>query len=269
MEPYINEEADEPLGDEASPEHSLLIPADHKFERSVVEYLFTGKLTLFPLTILFLGVGAGVLLLQGNKPYLDGYFDSKYMWYGVTGLVLAFLAVGFFLALALCIVLKISFTLNSQYLVIKKHGVFRSSQLEFKLEKTSLHYFRTHFSNDQAWLQLVVKEDNQFYQIFSWKGKGNQKDRFLQLFVTLQRELIKWQVLAYPMLFHNEQEPETGTEIVSRKEVNLINPFTQRLKNIVNSEKMMKAKTTCIEDIPVINYDKFFGHFFSKKIVHK
>ena len=50
-----------------------------------MEYLFTGKLTLFPLTILFLGVGAGVLLLQGNKPYLHGYFESNEVYYGITG----------------------------------------------------------------------------------------------------------------------------------------------------------------------------------------
>jgi len=97
------------------------------------------------------------------------------------------LAIGFFLALMLCIVLKISFSLNAEVLVIKKHGVFRyfshsfslniltklrrSTTLEFAINRTSLHYYRTHFSDEQAWLQLIIKEGPRFYQIFSWKGK--------------------------------------------------------------------------------------------------
>src|SRR5262249_14072144 len=47
----------------------------------------------------------------------------------------------------------------------------RSAKLEFNIEQSSLHYFRTHFSEEQAWLQLVVKEGTQFHQIFSWKGR--------------------------------------------------------------------------------------------------
>jgi len=103
------------------------------------------------------------------------------------GMLLAMLAIGFFLALMLCIVLKISFSLNAEVLVIKKHGVFRyfshylfdiltsklrrSTTLEFAINRTSLHYYRTHFSDEQAWLQLIIKEGPRFYQIFSWKGK--------------------------------------------------------------------------------------------------
>lgn len=135
-----------------------------------------------------------MLLRYGDKPYLHGYFQSAEMYYGIaglpppppplcqgllvnsakrmeTGLALAILAAGFFFALMLCIVLKISFTFSAESLLIKKHGVFRTAKLEFAIERTSLHYFRTHFSEDEAWLQLVVKEGAQFYQIFSWKGK--------------------------------------------------------------------------------------------------
>ncbi len=54
-------------------------------EASSIEYLFTGKLTLFPLAILFLGLGAGVLLRYGDKPYLHGYFQSAEMYYGIAG----------------------------------------------------------------------------------------------------------------------------------------------------------------------------------------
>lgn len=78
----------------------------------------------------------------------------------------------------------------------------RSSNLEFNCRTSSLHYFRTHFSGEKCWLSLVVREDDKFYQIFSWKGKfvprvilltllghGNQEKRFLRLFKALKSEL--------------------------------------------------------------------------------
>jgi hypothetical protein len=61
--------------------------------------------------------------------------------------------------------------------------------LEFDPSQTSLHYFQTHFSDDRAWLQLVVRENNSYYTIFSWKGSGQQRNRFLRLFKTLKSEL--------------------------------------------------------------------------------
>jgi hypothetical protein len=243
-------------------------------ETSTIEYLFTGKLTLFPLAILFLGIGAGVLLRYGDKPYLHGYFQSVEMYYGIAGLGLAILAFGFFFALMLCIVLKISFTMSPEVFTIKKHGVFRSAKLEFDMAQISLHYFRTHFSDEEAWLQLVVKEGTHFYQIFSWKGKGSQKDRFLKLFVSLQRELIKWQNRANRYRLMPKKE-YTSTEIVSKKEVNLISPFRHRLQVLADTQKMNKffhtrtGRAVCIEDIPVINYDKFFSHFSGKKSCYR
>jgi hypothetical protein len=59
--------------------------AQDEREAATIEYLFTGKLTLFPLAILFLGIGAGVLLRYGDKPYLGGYFQSVEMYYGIAG----------------------------------------------------------------------------------------------------------------------------------------------------------------------------------------
>lgn len=38
-------------------------------------------------------------------------------------------------------------------------------------------------------MQLIVKEDGQYYQIFSWKGAGKQRERFLELFRTLKYEV--------------------------------------------------------------------------------
>jgi len=235
---------------------------------ATVEYLFTGKMTLFPLTVVCLGLASGVLLLQGNKPYLHGYFGSNEMYFGLAGVILAIFAVALFVALMLVIVLKISFTFTTDLLVIKKHGVFRSSKLEFVLGRTTLHYFRTHFSESQAWLQLVVKEDNLYHQIFSWKGEGNQKDRFFKLFATLQKDLAKWQSYA-PI---QPKEDFTYTEIVTQKELNLISPFTQRLQVLSSTQKtntfFQSQAALCIEGIPVVNYDKFFSHFRSNRTVN-
>lgn len=245
-------------------------------EASTIEYLFTGKLTLFPLAILFLGVGAGVLLRYGDKPYFHGYFQSVEMYYGIAGLALAALALGFFFALMLCIVLKISFTMSAEVFTIKKHGVFRSAKLEFNIEQSSLHYFRTHFSEEQAWLQLVVKEGSQFHQIFSWKGKGSQKDRFMKLFVSLQRELIKWQNKSSRFRLLAPRKEFTSTEIVSKKEVNLISPFRHRLQLLAGDifddpagPQTSRTTALCIEDIPVNNYDNFFAHFSGKKTCYR
>lgn len=240
-------------------------------EAATIEYLFTGKLTLFPLAILFLGIGAGVLLRYGDKPYLGGYFQSVEMYYGIAGLTLAILALGFFFALMLCIVLKISFTFSPETLLIKKHGVFRSAKLEFVIERTSLHYFRTHFSEEEAWLQLVVKEGNQFYQIFSWKGKGSQKDRFLKLFISLQRELVKWQQRSARYRVLGRPREVASTEIVSKKEVNVISPFTHRLSLLFAGvgDSTRPGAPLCIEDIAPISYDRFFRHFSHTKAVHR
>jgi len=152
--------------------------------------------------------------------------------------------------------------------------VFRSTTLEFAINRTSLHYFRTHFSDEQAWLQLVIKEGPRFYQIFSWKGKGNQKDRFLKLFVTLQNELSKWQSRSrqYYVLARQLQETSnTTSEIVSKKEINLLSPFTNRIQqlgrldNRIGTGANRKTTSLCIEDIPVIDLDRFFKHFGGNK----
>jgi hypothetical protein len=220
----------------------------------------------------------------------------------------------------LCIVLKISFTFSPDTLLIKKHGVFRSAKLEFVIERTSLHYFRTHFSEEEAWLQLVVKEGNQFYQIFSWKGKvglthfvvvvfvvvnddleggepcaafrgapvatalthvvvvvgrgeqGSQKDRFLKLFISLQRELIKWQQRSVRYRVLGRPREVASTEIVSKKEVNVISPFTHRLSLLLNGvgdSSTRPGAPLCIEDIAPISYDRFFRHFSHTKAVHR
>jgi hypothetical protein len=71
-------------------------------EAGTIEYLFTGKLTLFPLAILFLGIGAGVLLRYGDKPYLGGYFQSVEMYYGIAGTMRAVYSPSLSLSLCMC-----------------------------------------------------------------------------------------------------------------------------------------------------------------------
>ena len=129
------------------------------------------------------------MLFYGNKGYSTGYFQSTELYYGVAGLVASLVAITLFSFLVTWMVLRISFIVTPTSFKILKSGILRSSTLEFELGKTTLHYFRTHFNEDRSWLQLVVKEDGQYYQVFSWKGSGKQKDRFLELFKTLRHEL--------------------------------------------------------------------------------
>ncbi len=70
-----------------------------------------------------------------------------------------------------------------------------------------------------------------------------------------------------------------STEIVSKKEIELISPFTFRLHMLAQTQRTNKffhhssssssssgaATPLCIEDIPVINYDRFFRHFTGKR----
>jgi len=137
--------------------------------------------------------------------------------------------------------------------------------MEFEIDSITFHYFRTHFSEDRCWLQLVVKEGNQFYKIFSWKGKGNQKERFLKLFNALTRQIEKWRTALIPSTLL------MNTKIVSKEEFTLIGPFTARLKALNDKQKgssnfsgplqQMANKPICIEDISIINYDHYFEHF--------
>lgn len=148
---------------------------------------------------------------------------------------------------------------------------FRSSHLEFNCRTSSLHYFRTHFSGEKCWLSLVVKEDDKYYQIFSWKGKqglvvqshatghGNQEKRFLRLFKALKSELKNIQ-----RKYGSQITSKLRSEILSKEEITLIRPFETQIRTFtgrgsgVSSEK---SKNICIEDIPVTSYDDFFNHF--------
>lgn len=142
-----------------------------KSDDRTLNYVFTGKLTLFPLFILLLAVGSASLLLFGDKSYFDGYFQSNEVYYGIAGIVLLVVSTTLLIFLLLWLVVKITFTYTPTMFVITKRGIIRSSRIEFKLSQCSLLYFRTHFNDDQSWLQLVVKEGDQYYKIFGLRGK--------------------------------------------------------------------------------------------------
>jgi hypothetical protein len=241
-------------------------------EQKILKYVFIGKLTLLPLIILLLTVGAVSLLLYGDKSYFDGYFQSNEVYYGVAGIILSLLALSLVIFLCFWIVVKISFVFTPHLFVITKRGIFRSSSLEFRLDpqQTSLHYFRSHFAEKKCWLQLIVREGDKYYAIFSSRGKGNQRDRFLTLFTTLKEELKRWQLRFYSNTFATRLLPD---EIVSKEEFMLISPFTARLKLLSEQrrthdvEVLLRTRPLCIEDLNVISFDSFFLHFKYNKYV--
>lgn len=118
----------------------------------VISYVFTGKLTLFPVVIIFLGFGAGTvviavlprtmrpfelctcvrsqklgyLLFYGNKTYSAGYFESTELYYGVAGLVVSVVALTLFFFLVTWMVLRISFVVTPSTFRVLKSGILRS-----------------------------------------------------------------------------------------------------------------------------------------------
>jgi len=233
----------------------------------------TGKLTLFPAIIIFLGFGAGYLLLYGNKTYDGGYFESDEIYYGIAGAILLLLAVSLLLSLVVWLVLRVSFIITPTQLKVVKSGLLRSSTLEFDISCASLHYFRTHFIEGRSWLQLVVREHDQFYQVFSWKGEGKQKERFTRLFGSLN-SLVK----AEQKKFNTKKPSKRNSEIISTKERNLIGPFNDRLKRLTGTSSALfqdrnahlsgddiEEQPLCIEDIHVVSFDSFFDHFKNNK----
>lgn len=265
-------------------------------------YLFTGKVSLFPLIILFLAAGATALLLYGEKKYNGGYFESNEFYYGLAGLILFVACLILLMIIVFWLVIKITFEITSRKIKIEKRGVFRSSILEFDIKESSIHYFRTHFSEDQCWLQLVIREGSTFYSIFSWKGKGSQYDNFHRLFNSLRESLKEFKSNSNNNI--NRPLNSSGNninilsnrgmnirkddfadiypvEIVSKDEFTIIGPFTQKLKLYAYSQQknskerrmemekkrdeIKRSRPLCAEDIPILNYDSFFRHFKHSK----
>lgn len=249
-----------------------------------ISYVFTGKLSILPLVILFLATGAGSLLAFGSKPYSDGYFTSTELYYGIAGVVLSVVCIALIVIVLVWLVVKVtvSFSALGDRLVVSKRGVFRSARMEFVLSESTLHYSRSHFSDDQCWLALVIKEKAQYHKIMSWKGRGNQRERFMRLFHHLQQELIRAQSVQQ----HLQQQRRYGlgvtlpggimywskeaAEIVSKEEATLMAPFTPRLKSLRKEVSKTEAAayeearleaSVCLEEVNFVSYDYFFSHF--------
>jgi hypothetical protein len=182
------------------------------------------------------------------------------------------ISIALFVFLVIWLVLRITFSFSPTHFRVLKTGFLRyfalslcfldlrSSQLEFNCRTSSLHYFRTHFSNEKCWLSLVVREDDKFYKIFSWKGQGTQEKRFLELFKSLKMELKHIQ-----RKYGCQLTTKLRSEILSKEEITFIRPFATQIRSFTEARTDNKAQNICIEDLPVISYDDFFNHFNQNK----
>lgn len=80
-----------------------------------------------------------------------------------------------------------------------------------------------------------IAEGSTFYKIASWRGTGNQRQRFYDVFTTLHEELYGRRAALWDTrrggVAHGLHDLERyPAEIVSKREVTLINPFTDRLR---------------------------------------
>jgi len=101
----------------------------------------------------------------------------------------------------------------------------------------------------------VVREGDKYYQIFSWRGQGNQEKRFLKLFKALKSELERIQ-----RRYGNSTTLKLRSEILSKEEITLIRPFAAQVQDFIE-DGPEKTQPLCIEDISVTSYDDFFNHF--------
>lgn len=236
-----------------------------------VTYVFTGKLTLFPVLILLSVFVAGLFLAVGHQRYREEHGGRKHtsFYYILSGTLFSMITLALLGALWRLVVIKVVFSFSPTTMRITKSGVVRSSTFEFRASRTSLHFLRTHFLDERAWLRLVVQEDGKYYQLVSWRGKGQQKQRFLELFDRLQRELHESQRVS--------KSPRPGgvlaSEILSKEELTLINPFTGRLQRYFSKtagrpgeeEDRAAAGVLCAEDMQIIDLDLFYHHFRYEK----
>ena len=242
-------------------------PGSEEEETIELKYTFTGKLTLFPLFLICMFVAAATLLTRGTRPYNAGYFTSSEVWFGIAGVATFVAGIGCLVAIAAFVVFRITLRVTPHSLVVVKSGVFRSSRLVFDRSDLSLHYLRTHYTDDAAWIKLVVRENETYYILASWKGAGDQKARFFELFAALSTAL---RTAPGPL-------PSPGgrdTELISRNESTLITPFASRLRSLAAASAPLRRETdmftsassaTCIQDLPfVVDCDRFTRQFIPK-----
>eukprot|EP01028_Stygiella_incarcerata_P003087 TRINITY_DN15857_c0_g1_i1.p1 TRINITY_DN15857_c0_g1~~TRINITY_DN15857_c0_g1_i1.p1 ORF type:complete len:199 (-),score=44.48 TRINITY_DN15857_c0_g1_i1:559-1083(-) len=93
------------------------------------KYFFAGKLTMFPLTVIFLIVGVVALLRYGRKTYRSGYFTSNEFYVGLVGVFLFILTVMFGIVFLRYTVIRIHFFFTRDHFVIVKKGVFKKTKM--------------------------------------------------------------------------------------------------------------------------------------------
>lgn len=230
-------------------------------ESPEVGYVFSGRLTLYPIFSILLLLSGALLFSIGSEDNIEWKGTTFEIITGLVGLLFMLTALVQFTLISLFTVFKLSFVFSPQTLEVTKHGIFRSHRLYFQMKDVSLHYYRSHFREEKAWLQLVVRERNRYHQISSWKAQGAQRDRFMELFARLQ--------CAYER--HRGEGHEgrgvRSVEIIGKDEIALITPFSKRLnrlayrpKGIANARGVSEVQL-CIEDVVVVNHDRFFFHF--------
>jgi hypothetical protein len=250
-------------------EEAPLLPSSPRSTQRVtrrakhINYTFMGKLTLIPVGVLFFGSGMGFLVFHSFS------YDSR-SWtlppvpYLVAGLATVAVAVAFMLAMSFWLVLKINVSIDGDFITVRKRGLFRRVTHRFATSRSSFLYYRTHYDDSKAWLTLVVRENDVFYLLYSWKGSGNQRDRFFDLLTRLKAVLATYQPSS--RLAANRNQRVLASEIISKDEVIVSCPFAARLGAIADTDSPGQAalfSPICIDDVESVDCDKFFNHFYA------
>jgi hypothetical protein len=161
-------------------------------------------------------------------------------------------------------VLRIYISIDGDFIEIRKRGLLRRVTHRFVTARSSFHFFRTHYDDDKAWLTLVVRENDVFYLLYSWKGSGNQRDRFFDLLARLKAVLATYQPNSGLVAKHSQRV--LASEIISKEEVIVSCPFAARLDAIgarfaESAESVQQFSPICIDDVCVVDCDRFFLHF--------
>lgn len=236
-----------------------------------INYTFMGKLTLIPVGVLFFGSGMGFLVFHSFS-YSSKVWTLPPVPYLVAGLVTVGVAVAFMLAMSFWLVLKIYISIDGDHITVRKRGLFRRVTHRFVTARSSFLYYRTHYDDSKAWLTLVVRENDTFYLLYSWKGSGNQRDRFFDLLTRLKAVLATYQPSSSSIGGANRSQRVLASEIISKDEVIVSCPFAARLGAIGGALADADAaglaapfSPICVDDIHVVDCDKFFAHFYCVK----
>lgn len=222
-----------------------------------VSILFTAKVILFPIIIIFLLASSISLIVAADFNNPNNQF-TKTIYSLLFSLILGLLCLIISTFFLFWIIIRITFKFDvfNRKLIIIKRGVFRTSTLEFNLMKSFIVYMRTHFSEEKRWLQLVVKEDDIYYKIYSWRGRRTQEKTFFQMLDKLQKQL----QISKNFDKINIQKDEDQV-IVSKDEFILLAPFNGRFreKNYIS--------TVCDQELTMVDYDSLLKHFKFQKIL--